>query len=111
MRAFSSVGRALPLQGRCREFEPLNAQSKKDYPKWIVLFRLKIAKRGISLHDGEFSSLKNLTFSQLYFIFDINNSYFRVSGSGCSLHHEIKNFYSVAPDSPLTNSPKVYKKI
>lgn len=29
MRAFSSVGRALPLQGRCREFEPLNAHHKR----------------------------------------------------------------------------------
>ena len=38
VRAFSSVGRALPLQGRCREFEPLNAHHKKPDDKCYLVF-------------------------------------------------------------------------
>ena len=38
--AFSSVGRALPLQGRCREFEPLNAHHLKRTTSVVLFFAL-----------------------------------------------------------------------
>ena len=46
VRAFSSVGRALPLQGRCREFEPLNAHHKTDNDFCYCPFYFEIIARG-----------------------------------------------------------------
>ena len=44
-RAFSSVGRAPPLQGGCREFEPLNAHSlKKRAVKALFCCNKRICK-------------------------------------------------------------------
>lgn len=44
VRAFSSVGRALPLQGRCREFEPLNAHHKRQDDICYLVFYFEILK-------------------------------------------------------------------
>ena len=45
--AFSSVGRALPLQGRCREFEPLNAHHlKKDYRNVVFFVERRLSPDG-----------------------------------------------------------------
>jgi hypothetical protein len=61
MWAFSSAGRALPLQGRCRGFNPLNAHhiSNTSCPQPHFFFKLDADR--FSLHYLSVATLNSQT--------------------------------------------------